>query len=142
VQKKIAVTYMNFPEFFFLTYSKKNILELCRTSRFGTINMMKDNIFSEVSISSIKMTPNVKNNHLSTHRSVIWVIFVLLKLLDKQSFLCVLSGIIWPRFGKKVVCNIEVVTADHERSQRRTILQLVNGSEEITKLTSRKSSVN
>ena len=53
----------------FLTYSKK-ILELCRTWRLGTINIMNDNILSKTSISLIKMTPKVKHYHLSTHRSV------------------------------------------------------------------------
>ena len=55
----------------FLTHSKKNILEPCQTWRLGTINIMNGNTLSEVSINLIKMTPKVKHNHLSKHRSVI-----------------------------------------------------------------------
>ena len=55
----------------FLTHSKKNILEPCRTWRLATINIMNSNILSEFSISVIKMTLKVKHNHVSTHRSVI-----------------------------------------------------------------------
>ena len=57
--------------FIFLTYSKKNILEPCRTWRLGTINIMNDNVLSEVSITLIKKTPKAKHNHLSIYRSVI-----------------------------------------------------------------------
>ena len=60
---------------------------------------MNGNILSEVSISLIKMTPKVKHNHLSTHRSVILHYYNLghrctAELLDKQRYVYVLSGII------------------------------------------------
>ena len=69
--QKICRFIYELPRIIFLTHSKKNILQPCRTWRLGTINIMNGNTFSEVSISLIKITPKVKNNHLSTHRSVI-----------------------------------------------------------------------
>jgi hypothetical protein len=58
---------------------------------------------------------------------------VLLKLLDKQRIVSILSGITWPKLRKTVKWNIDEVIMDHGGSHLTIIEQFFDGFEETMK---------